>query len=149
MVAPLELARLEGPVVAIVNPGASRLKGASRRARILADLDAWGRAESGHAPEVLMVDDGPSIDAAGQKAIRAAAGLVVAVGGDGTIAAITVDLAGTGIPIAIVPAGTGNVLANALGIPDRPARRCGPWSTRGCGRSTWVTPSSRVTGPFP
>ena len=54
--------------------------------------------------------------------VAAGAGLVVAVGGDGTVAALAADLAGTGIPLAIVPGGTGNVLASALGIPNSPSR---------------------------
>ena len=42
---------------------------------------------------------------------------VVAVGGDGTIRAVCEELAGTGIPVGIVPAGTGNLLARNLEIP--------------------------------
>ncbi len=43
--------------------------------------------------------------------------LVVAIGGDGTIRAVCEELAGTGIPVGIVPAGTGNLLARNLDIP--------------------------------
>jgi YegS/Rv2252/BmrU family lipid kinase len=43
--------------------------------------------------------------------------LVVAIGGDGTIRAVCEELAGTGIPVGIVPAGTGNLLARNLEIP--------------------------------
>jgi YegS/Rv2252/BmrU family lipid kinase len=45
------------------------------------------------------------------------ASLVIAIGGDGTIRAVCEELAGTGIPVGIVPAGTGNLLARNLGIP--------------------------------
>ena len=43
--------------------------------------------------------------------------LVIAIGGDGTIRAVCEELAGTGIPVGIVPAGTGNLLARNLDIP--------------------------------
>ncbi len=43
--------------------------------------------------------------------------LVIAVGGDGTIRAVCEELAGTGVPVGIVPAGTGNLLARNLDIP--------------------------------
>lgn len=43
--------------------------------------------------------------------------LAIAIGGDGTIRAVCEELAGTGIPVGIVPAGTGNLLARNLDIP--------------------------------
>ncbi len=45
------------------------------------------------------------------------ADVVLAIGGDGTIRAVCEELAGTGIPVGIVPAGTGNLLARNLDIP--------------------------------
>jgi YegS/Rv2252/BmrU family lipid kinase len=45
------------------------------------------------------------------------ADLVLAIGGDGTIRAVCEELAGTGVPVGIVPAGTGNLLARNLSIP--------------------------------
>lgn len=118
---PLDLRALDGPTIIVVNGLASRLRGPRRVARYEADLEAWSRAATGHAPRMVRVGDAASIDAAGSIAIGEGAGLVVAVGGDGTVAALTGDLAGSGIPLAIVPGGTGNVLASALGIPRDPA----------------------------
>jgi YegS/Rv2252/BmrU family lipid kinase len=43
--------------------------------------------------------------------------LVIAIGGDGTVRAVCEELAGTGIPVGIIPAGTGNLLARNLSIP--------------------------------
>src|SRR5215469_924747 len=40
-----------------------------------------------------------------------------AVGGDGTVRACAQALAGTGVPLAIVPRGTANLAARALGVP--------------------------------
>jgi YegS/Rv2252/BmrU family lipid kinase len=42
---------------------------------------------------------------------------VVAVGGDGTVGEVITGLAGTGVPLGIVPKGTGNQVAFNLGIP--------------------------------
>jgi undecaprenyl-diphosphatase len=54
-----------------------------------------------------------------RQAVAAGAGLVFAVGGDGTVRACAQALAGTGVPLAVVPVGTGNLAARALGIPGR------------------------------
>ncbi|MFA6574442.1 MAG: YegS/Rv2252/BmrU family lipid kinase [Nocardioides sp.] len=45
------------------------------------------------------------------------AGLVIVCGGDGTVREVCAELAGTGIPVGIIPAGTGNLLARNLDIP--------------------------------
>ncbi len=50
-------------------------------------------------------------------AVRKHVDLVIGAGGDGTVRVLADGLAGTGIPFAIVPAGTGNLLARNLGIP--------------------------------
>lgn len=42
---------------------------------------------------------------------------VVAVGGDGTVSSVAHELVSTPIPLGIVPAGTGNLVARELGIP--------------------------------
>lgn len=42
---------------------------------------------------------------------------VVAVGGDGTVSSVAQALKGTELPLGIVPAGTGNLVARELGIP--------------------------------
>ncbi|NYG59522.1 YegS/Rv2252/BmrU family lipid kinase [Nocardioides daedukensis] len=51
------------------------------------------------------------------KASVAGADLVIVCGGDGTVREVCAELAGTGIPVGIVPAGTGNLLARNLDIP--------------------------------
>jgi YegS/Rv2252/BmrU family lipid kinase len=45
------------------------------------------------------------------------ADLVIVCGGDGTVREVCAELAGTGIPVGVVPAGTGNLLARNLDIP--------------------------------
>jgi diacylglycerol kinase family enzyme len=62
-----------------------------------------------------------------REAVTAGARLVFAAGGDGTVRACAQVLEGTGVPLAIVPLGTANLVARALGVPDRigPALRVG------------------------
>lgn len=50
-------------------------------------------------------------------AVAAGAELVLVCGGDGTVASCAGVLAGTGVAMAIVPSGTGNLLARNLDIP--------------------------------
>ena len=52
-----------------------------------------------------------------KRALAEGAELVLAWGGDGTVQRCIDVLAGTGTPLAIVPAGTANLLATNLGIP--------------------------------
>jgi YegS/Rv2252/BmrU family lipid kinase len=47
----------------------------------------------------------------------AGADLVLVCGGDGTVREVCTELAGTGIPVGIVPAGTGNLLGRNLNLP--------------------------------
>lgn len=75
-------------------------------------------AESGYS-EVLWwetTEDDTGFRMAHEAAV-AGAHVVLAVGGDGTLRAVCDELAGTGIPVGIVPAGTGNLLARNIGIP--------------------------------
>lgn len=62
-----------------------------------------------------------TIEDAGQSAtgsgIRRGARVVIAAGGDGTVRAVAEALRGTGVALAVVPAGTGNLLARNLDLP--------------------------------
>ncbi|HEY5353374.1 MAG TPA: diacylglycerol kinase family protein [Streptosporangiaceae bacterium] len=66
--------------------------------------------------ETSLADHGLAL---ARDALAAGAGLVIAAGGDGTVRACAHALAGTGVPLAIVPRGTANLAARALGIPAR------------------------------
>lgn len=52
-----------------------------------------------------------------RQAVHESCDVVVVCGGDGTVMAAATGLAGTGVPMAVLPAGTGNLLARNLDLP--------------------------------
>ncbi len=104
--------------VYIVNPTSGRGRGRRVAEALPALLAARSLAGS------VLTTSGPG-DAT-RLAARAAAesgadALVVAVGGDGTAHEVVNGLAGTGATFAVVPIGSGNDLARALGVPPDPS----------------------------
>jgi YegS/Rv2252/BmrU family lipid kinase len=52
-----------------------------------------------------------------REAVRSGVDLVLASGGDGTITACAAGVTGSGVPLGVLPCGTGNLLARNLGLP--------------------------------
>jgi YegS/Rv2252/BmrU family lipid kinase len=52
-----------------------------------------------------------------REAVRSGVDLLLASGGDGTITACVGGVAGSGVPLGVLPCGTGNLLARNLGLP--------------------------------
>jgi diacylglycerol kinase (ATP) len=75
--------------------------------------------EAGAVVDILETGDNR---AAGPKARAAAEGYdaIVVCGGDGTIFDVTQGIAGSGVPLGIIPFGTGNILAQNLKVPKEP-----------------------------
>jgi diacylglycerol kinase family enzyme len=71
---------------------------------------------------VSLARDGDEILRAAAEAAAGGTRMVVAAGGDGTVSAVASRLAGTGVPMGVLPLGTLNHFAKDLGIPRDLAR---------------------------
>jgi diacylglycerol kinase family enzyme len=100
------------PRVAVVaNPTKSGDPFWSRR--VLGVLERCGLPGATWIPTTAD-DPGPG---QARQALAEGAELVVVCGGDGTVRSVATVLAGTGVPMALLPSGTGNLLARNLEIP--------------------------------
>lgn len=74
--------------------------------------------------EVVVIVGSDPLDGAAQAsaAIETGAEALVVVGGDGVVQLAVQLVAGTDVPLGVIPAGTGNDFARELGIPEDPAQ---------------------------
>ena len=117
--------------VSVIRFGATRrVREGTRRAAVIynptkvLDLPVFRRqvegecAERGWEPPLWLETD---IDDAGGRVARVArkrkVDLILVAGGDGTVRTVSAVLAESRIPVAIIPVGTGNLLARNLGVP--------------------------------
>jgi diacylglycerol kinase family enzyme len=101
-----------GPVVLIVNPGSTRAK------KGLAG-DAERMLRSRGPVEVMSTRAQGEAEGFARDAVAHGAGVVVGVGGDGTLNEIASGLVGSDVALAPLPAGSTNVFARGLGWPAR------------------------------
>lgn len=108
-------ARRSGRLTLVVNPAAGR--GAARRwlDPVLGKLRAGGREVA-----VIGEDGAEATTRAAREAVATGTAGVIGLGGDGLAHLLLQLVAGTGVPLGLIPAGTGNDLAAGLGVPADP-----------------------------
>jgi diacylglycerol kinase (ATP) len=74
-------------------------------------------AASGVETELSITDAPGAATALARQAVREGRQMVIVCGGDGTLNETVNGLAGSAVPMALLPAGTANVLAKELGLP--------------------------------
>ncbi|GAA2457478.1 YegS/Rv2252/BmrU family lipid kinase [Agromyces soli] len=102
-----------GHIAVLANPFAGKGRGRAAAASAVAGLRA-------HGVEVRSYEGNSAAETAALavQALEAAPSALVVVGGDGTLSGILEPLLlDVSVPIVLVPAGTGNDLARALGLP--------------------------------
>ena len=102
----------------IINPiaGRARRDGNSRRV----ELAQAALASCGEAVSIAVSEKRGHVRELTRDAVRAGARFVMVWGGDGTVNEAGSVLMGTAVPLAIIPAGSGNGLARELGVPLQP-----------------------------
>jgi diacylglycerol kinase (ATP) len=100
-----------------------------------------GRLTAAGAEVVAVHGPGPrAADDQLRAALCRGVDVVVALGGDGTVALALQHLVGTGVPLGVVPAGSGDDVARSLALPRSPVAACdavldGSWAAVDVGRS--------------
>jgi YegS/Rv2252/BmrU family lipid kinase len=108
-----------GRVFVVLNPNSGSFAGEIRE--IL--CRHFGDEQSGNC-RIHLLDAGQDVKLLVKEAIEGGARLVIAAGGDGTVAAVADGLIGSDVPLGILPLGTANVLARELGLPLEPDEAC-------------------------
>ncbi|HEY8597657.1 MAG TPA: diacylglycerol kinase family protein [Thermomicrobiales bacterium] len=104
-------------LVVVLNPSTGRFR-ANDLLRLL-------EHELGSSYALHLIETSPERDTAvAVRAIADAAAVVLACGGDGTVNAVASGLIGHHTPLAILPGGTTNIIAQGLGIPADPLAVC-------------------------
>jgi len=103
---------MKSSIVLIVNPTA---KSASDRKMAQASRLLVSK---GYTIEILSTRQRGDAENLAREAIKKSPSLIIAAGGDGTINEVVNGMVGSGVPLAILPLGTTNVLAKELNIPE-------------------------------
>lgn len=108
----------DAPLHLVMNAGSGHDNASELSGRLASALLASARNHTLH-----VLQPGESIDEAARRAAEqalAAGGIVVAVGGDGTVNAVANAVVPRGVPLGVIPQGTFNYFGRTHGLPDEP-----------------------------
>ncbi|NMO53513.1 sphingosine kinase [Actinoplanes sp. TBRC 11911] len=98
-------------IAVLANPRAGRGRHRDLVSGVVRRLGA-----AGHPVRTLTAASSEEAEEACQAAVAGGAAAVVAIGGDGTVHRVLQAVAGTTVPLGVVPAGTGNDFAAGTGV---------------------------------
>jgi diacylglycerol kinase (ATP) len=103
---------MKSSIILICNPAAKGMSEAKieQARRLLEQKD--------YRVELLLTKQRGEAEQLAKDTVKKAPFVIIAAGGDGTFNEVANGIAGSEIPMAILPLGTANVLAKELGIPD-------------------------------
>ena len=103
---------MKSSIILICNPAAKSMSGAKieKARRLLEQKD--------YRVELFLTKQRGEAEQLAKDAAKRAPAVIIAAGGDGTFNEVANGIAGSEIPMAILPLGTTNVLAKELCIPD-------------------------------
>lgn len=127
-------------IVVAINPNASFGKTRSSGPVVVAALRA-----AGHEVVPLSAPDYDGLVRVARAALEQSTDALVVVGGDGMVNLGVNLVATTGVPLGIVPTGTGNDFAAALGIPVGDVEAASAALVDALGRAPRVLDAARVT----
>ncbi len=103
---------MKSSIIIIYNPAARK---ASKERVEAASSFLRGK---GFASEILITEKRGHAEQLARESVKNSPSLIIAAGGDGTINEVINGIVWSGVPLALLPLGTTNVLAKELGLPE-------------------------------
>jgi len=104
-----------GRLLLVANPAASRFTGSTHR-------DVVEILSAGYEVATIWPNGPEEARRAASQAAKQGVDVVAAMGGDGIAHRVANGIAGTDTALAVIPAGTTNVVASIIGLPGNPRR---------------------------